>query len=96
MPTTTLKTSPDLRKAIEIRAAALGYHSISAYIKGLARYDMMVQGPHTLTLPYSTLPLPEQDEIDAKMLRLSEAGVGERGQLLKRLIDGKKKKDANK
>lgn len=96
MPITTFKTSPDLETAIKIRAKALGYSSVSAYLKGLVRYDMMVQGPHTLTLPYATLPLAEQDAIDAKMLKLSEAGVGERGQLLKRLIDGKKKKDGDK
>jgi hypothetical protein len=98
MPTLTIKTTPDLDEAIRMRARSLGYPSVSAYLKGLARYDMLVQGPHTLTLPWSTLPLAQQDEIDAKVLRLSQSGVGERGQFLKRLLkptaetaEGKKK-----
>lgn len=90
MPTHTIKTSPDLDAAVKARAKALGYSSVSAYYKGLARYDMLVQGPHTMTLPWAALPLAEQDEIDAKVLRLTQSGVGERGQLLRRIM-GKEK-----
>ncbi len=86
MPTTSFKTSPDLDSAIRERAKLLGYRSVGAYLKGLIRYDMMVQGPHTLTIPWAELPLDQQDQIDAKVLRLTKCGVGERGQLLKRIV----------
>ena len=90
MPTTSFKASPDLDSAIRERAKALGYRSVGAYLKGLIRYDMMVQGPHSLTLPWAELPLDKQDEIDAKMLRLTKDGIGERGQLLKRIVGDSK------
>lgn len=65
MPSRSLKLSPDLDEAIERRAKALGYPSLSAYLKGLARYDLLCQGPHTMTQPWASLPLAEQDKIDA-------------------------------
>lgn len=34
------------------------------------------------------MPLDRQDEIDAKLLEVTKRGVGERGQLLKRIING--------
>lgn len=88
MPSRSLKLSPDLDEAIERRAKALGYPSLSAYLKGLARYDLLCQGPHTMTQPWASLPLVEQDKIDAKLLDYSKRGIGERGQLLKRIIEG--------
>lgn len=90
MPTHTIKTSPDLDAAVKARAEALGYPSISAYYKGLARYDMLVQGPHPMTLPWAHLSMAKQDEIDAKVLRLTQTGVGERGQLLRRIMGRRK------
>lgn len=80
MPSRSLKLSPDLDEAIERRSKALGYPSLSAYLKGLARYDLLCQGPHTMTKPWSNLPLDEQDKIDAKLLDYSKRGIGERGQ----------------
>lgn len=90
MPTHTIKTSPDLGAAVKARAKALGYPSVSAYYKGLARYDMLVQGAHPITLPWAALSLAEQDGIDAKVLKLTQSGVGERGQLLRHIV-GKEK-----
>lgn len=88
-PTTrSTKLPPDLAAVAEERAKALGYPSWNAYIKGLIRYDALCQGPHTMTLPWAALPLVKQDEIDAKLLALTQQGVGERGQLLKRILDG--------
>ena len=82
------KLPPDLAEVAEMRAKATGYPSWNAYIKGLIRYDALTQGPHTMTLPWASLPLTEQDKIDAKLLSYTKAGIGERGQLLKRIIDG--------
>lgn len=56
-PRKSLKLSPDLQEAADLRAKALGYRSWNAYVKGLIRYDLLVQGEHTLTLPYSNMPL---------------------------------------
>jgi hypothetical protein len=88
MPSRSLKLSPDLDEAIERRYRALGYSSLSAYLKGLVRYDLLCQGPHTMTQPWASLPLADQDKIDAKLLVYSRQGVGERGQLLRRIIEG--------
>lgn len=86
--TRSTKLPPDLAEVAELRAQQLGYPSWNAYIKGLIRYDAMVQGKHDLTLPMSRLPLDEQDGIDAKLLTNTQRGVGERGQLLKRIVEG--------
>jgi hypothetical protein len=87
--TRSIKLPEDLAKVAEHRAKALGYASYSAYLKGLIRYDALVQGPHQISLPWSQLPLDEQDKVDAELLKLCQDGVGKRGQYLKRVIDGK-------
>jgi hypothetical protein len=82
-----VKLPPDLAEACQIRAEALGYASLSAYLKGLIRYDLLVQGPHTITLPIAQLRPEKQDAVDSKLLRITQAGVGERGQLLTRILE---------
>lgn len=82
-----VKLPPDLAEACETRAEALGYASLSAYLKGLIRYDLLVQGPHTITLPIAQLRPDKQDAVDAKLLRITKSGVGERGQLLTKLLE---------
>jgi hypothetical protein len=82
----TIKLPPDLAEACEIRAKALHYPSLSAYVRGLLRYDLLVQGPHSVTLPIAHLRPKEQDAIDAKLLRLTQNGVGERGQFRETLL----------
>jgi len=89
-PTRTLRLPPDLADAAEIRAQALGYPNWTAYVKGLIRYDLLVQGEHTLTRPWADLPLTQQDKIDANLLSLTRRGKGERGQFLKHLLEGAK------
>lgn len=76
-----------LAEAAEHRAKALGYPSWNAYIKGLIRYDLLVQGSHTITLPWAALPLDQQDKIDLRLLELTQRGIGQRGQLLTRLME---------
>jgi hypothetical protein len=56
-----VKLPPDLAEACESRAEALGYASLSAYLKGLIRYDLLVQGPHTITLPIAHLIAQDED-----------------------------------
>ncbi len=84
----SVKLSPDLATVADHRAKALGYPSWGAYVKGLIRYDALVQGPHQISLPWAQLPLNEQDKIDAELVEMCQDGVGKRGQYLKRVIDG--------
>lgn len=86
--TRSTKLPGNLAEVAEVRAKALGYPSWNAYIKGLIRYDALCQGEHTMTLPWASLPLDEQDKIDNKLLQYTQQGIGQRGQLLKRIIDG--------
>lgn len=83
----SLKLAPDLAEAAKLRAAQLKYPSVNAYLKGLIRYDALVQGDHHITLPMAALSGPEQDKLDAKLLENTRRGVGERGQFLQRLIE---------
>lgn len=75
-----------LAEAAEIRAKALGYASWNAYIKGLIRYDLLIQGPHTVTLPLSHSRPEEQDRVDWELLDRVRTGVGSRGQYLENLV----------
>jgi hypothetical protein len=84
----SLKLPPDLSEVAELRAKALGYPSLNAYLCGLIRYDALVQGPHSITLPIAQQRPEQRDCYDAKLLELSKRGVGERGQLLKRIVEG--------
>ncbi|MDB6137680.1 MAG: hypothetical protein JWO94_752 [Verrucomicrobiaceae bacterium] len=87
----SIKLPADLAEIGKLRAHQLGYPSWGAYIKGLIRYDAMVQGPHPLTLPLASIPLADQDAVDAKLLENTKHGIGERGQFLTRLLEKKKK-----
>lgn len=85
--THSLRLPADLYEIMQLRWKALGYRNISDYHRGLVRYDAMVQGPHSVTLPMSQLPDGEQDDIDSQLLEVTRRGVGERGQLLERIIE---------
>ena len=84
--TRSIKLPADLYDAAELRAKALGYPSLNAYFKGLLRYDLLIQGSHPLTLPWASLPLGQQDKIDAHLLDITKAGKGEKGQYLEHLM----------
>ena len=85
-PTKTFRMSPDLAAICDTRARQLGYSNASDYLRGLARYDAMVNGTHDLTLSLSKLPLDEQDKIDARLAENVKAGICERGQFLAHFI----------
>jgi hypothetical protein len=88
----SLKLPPDLAETAKLRAKQLKYPSVNAYLKGLIRYDALVQGEHTITLPIAALPFTEQDAMDAKLLQNTKNGVGERGQFLTKLLGKLKEK----
>ena len=89
----SLKLPPDLAETAKLRAKQLKYPSVNAYLKGLIRYDALVQGDHHITLPIAALPGVEQDAMDAKLLHNTKNGIGERGQFLTRLLGKIKEKD---
>jgi hypothetical protein len=84
--TRSTKFSPALSEASELRARNLGYPSWNAYIKALVRYDLMIQGEHTVTRPISHLRPIQQDSVDGELLGLTRAGTGVRGQWLEHAI----------
>ena len=67
MPARSLKLSPDLDEAIERRAKALGYASLSAYLKALARYDCLCRSRHGVTKNWADLTPVQQDDLDARL-----------------------------
>lgn len=87
----TFRLPAALEEAAKLRCNALGYKDITSLIKGLLRYDILVQGPHSVTLPISERSLAEQDAFDVKLLALAKQGRGERGQLLARIVEAAQK-----
>lgn len=85
-PTRSLKLPPLLADAVAIRWTRLKYQSLSAYIIGLIRYDMLVQGSHAVSLPIVRLRPEERDKVDAELLDLTQKGVGIRGEFLVGLL----------
>lgn len=81
------KLPPDLAEAAELRARALGYRSWNAYVLSLIRYDLMVQGPHPVTLPISNMRDEDRDAVDSALLAATKDGIGQRGQLLSRILE---------
>jgi len=82
----TTKYSPPLHEAGEKRWKALGYRTKADYRRGLARFDLLVQGLHPVTLAIAQMPVAEQDRIDAELLELTKKGVGNRGELFTHII----------
>lgn len=83
----TVKFSPDLDEAMDILAVRLGYGNRNALMKGLARFACLVEGKHDTTLPWSKLSPSEQDKIDAHCLAIVKSGIGQRGQLLRHIVE---------
>lgn len=61
-----------------IRAAQLGYPSSTAYVEGLARYDILCQSKHGVTILWSMLSCEDQDWIEKQLLERLKAGKGMR------------------
>lgn len=84
--TKSLKLPPWLAEAAEYRVKALKYQAFNAYVTGLIRYDLMVQGDHSITLPIAQSHPEERDKIDAELLELTKLGHAIRGSFLKMLL----------
>lgn len=94
----TLKLPPALDEIADLLAKQFGYSSRNAFIKGLIQYAAVAQGEHSITLPWSKLPLEDQDRVNEHLLTLAKRGMGERGMLLthimERVAKGMKPEDA--
>ncbi len=81
------RASGHLNHAIALRWVALGYKTEADYFRGLARYDLLVQGEHKITKEWTDLPAAEQDAIDQVLNELAECGISVRGDLLSRIVE---------
>lgn len=86
-PLKQFRISGHLDHAIALRWVALGYKTEADYFKGLARYDLLVQGEHVITKEWSELSSAEQEAIDRVLSELAEAGISVRGELLGRIVE---------
>lgn len=84
--TRSIKIPAVLLEAGMMRAKALGYDSWGAWVKGLMRYDMEIQGPHDRSLAWSKMTPEEQAALDANLMEYTKAGVGRRGTLLRHIV----------
>lgn len=84
--TKSLKLPADLIDIAESLAKRHGYPSWNAYVKGLIRYDALIQKPHALTVPWSRLSDDEQAKIDATLLEIVNSGEGVKGQYFERAV----------
>lgn len=75
----TIRVPQPLREIMEERAVALGYPTVSAYMVGLLRYDIMTQKPHAMTSDLAKLSLCEQDRVDDELAALWESKEGLNG-----------------
>ena len=71
----------------ERRTDELGYTSFNAYVAALIRYDLMVRGPHHITLPIARMRLSKQDQIDEELLSIEKSGASKRGVFLEHLME---------
>jgi len=60
--------------AVKKRAKQLGYQSLTAYIVGLIRYDLMIGKDHPATVEISRQREEDQDAIDDELVRMYESG----------------------
>lgn len=63
-----------LDEAFRARATEAGYESVSEYVLGLVRYDLLTRKPHHATSGFAHLSRAEQDKIDDEIARAFLAG----------------------
>lgn len=59
-----------LLEAVERRAIEAGYESVSEFLLGLLRYDLLTRRPHDTTANLSKLSRAEQDKVDDEILKM--------------------------
>lgn len=59
-----------LLEIVEQRAIEAGYESVSEYLLGLMRYDLLTRRPHETTANLSKLSRAEQDKVDDEILKM--------------------------
>lgn len=63
-----------LAECTRLRVKEAGYESLSEYILGLVRYDLMTRKPHAATAGIASLLRMEQDKIDDEIAALFTKG----------------------
>jgi hypothetical protein len=74
--TKTIRLSHALYEGIELMAKQQGYPTATALFEGMARYALLTQAKHAVTLPWAHLPPAVQDQLDAALLVLLIARRG--------------------
>jgi len=72
--------------AVKKRAKQLGYQSLTAYIVGLIRYDLMIGKDHPATVEIARQREEDQDAIDDELVRMYEKGESLKGQYFENTI----------
>lgn len=71
---TTFRLPLTLKEAASARAKEAGYTSVSEYVLGLLRFDLLTRKPHVTTANLSTLSRSEQDKVDTEIATMFETG----------------------
>jgi len=76
----TLRLPCVFMEILQERARQLGYRSLTGYIVGLIRYDLMIGKDHPATVEISRQAQEEQDAIDDELVRMYQSGESLKGQ----------------
>lgn len=63
-----------LAECARLRVKEAGYESLSEYVLGLVRYDLLTRKPHPATGGIAKLTRAEQDKIDDEIVAMFESG----------------------
>lgn len=67
---TKVRVPTPLVEVVERRAIEAGYESVSEWLVGLMRYDLLTRRPHETTANLSKLSRAEQDKVDDEILKM--------------------------
>ena len=78
-PQHTIRLSDDLDAALLLRLQSLGYSGLPAYLRAVARQDLIDLPCHQRAQKIQAAPPLHRDEVDAELLRHVRVLTGEAG-----------------
>lgn len=76
-----------LKDCADARWKETGYESLSEYVLGLVRYDLLVRRAHVTTANLARLSRAEQDKVDDEIVTMFAKGEALAGSMFEALID---------
>jgi hypothetical protein len=76
-----------LQECADARWKETGYESLSEYVLGLLRYDLLVRRAHATTANLARLSRAEQDKVDDEIATMFAKGETLAGSMFEALID---------